>query len=114
MTLFSNPVWWAYAQVFFGAGFNLITAFMLKKAEGFTVFWPSVIALASICMTQFLLSRAMQSGLDMGLSITLVVVTVMVGSCAMGIFWFDDAVSAQKIAGLTLAVVGVAIASMAG
>lgn len=113
MAFFSHPLAIAYIYVFLGAAFNLVTAFMLKKAEGFTVFWPSFIALVCICLTQFLLSRAMRAGLDVGLSVALVVVTVMLGSCIMGVALFGEALSMQKIAGLAVAIIGVAIAALA-
>ena len=111
--LLSNTTFVAYALVFLGAFFNLITAYMLKKAEGFTVFWPSFIALVCICLTQFLLSRAMRSGLDMSIADTLVVVTVMVGSCIMGVMLFSETLTVQKAAGLTIAVLGITLASLA-
>jgi multidrug transporter EmrE-like cation transporter len=103
----------AYGQIALATLFNLGTVYCLKRAEGFTNLWPSIVALVTISLTQWLLSRAMASGMDMGLAIATLVVCVMVGSTLMGIFLFDEPVSAQKAFGFGIAVIGVLIASVA-
>ena len=75
----------AYSQISLATLFNLGTIYYLKKADGFTHFWPSIAALVTISLTQWLLSRAMASGMDMGLAVTTLVVCVMIGSTLMGI-----------------------------
>jgi len=102
-----------YSQIFLATLFNLGTIYYLKKADGFTHFWPSIAALVTISLTQWLLSRAMASGMDVGLAVTTLVVCVMIGSTLMGIFLFGDLVSAQKAVGYGIAIIGVIIASLA-
>ena len=103
----------AYSQISLATLFNLGTIYYLKKADGFTHFWPSIAALVTISLTQWLLSRAMAGGMDMGLAVTTLVVCVMIGSTLMGIFLFGDLVSAQKAVGYGIAIIGVIIASLA-
>ena len=93
----------AYSQISLATLFNLGTVYYLKKADGFTHFWPSIAALVTISLTQWLLSRAMASGMDMGLAVTTLVVCVMIGC---------DLVSAQKALGYGIAIIGVIIASL--
>ena len=92
---------------------NLVAIYFLKKAHGFTVLWPTVWALVAICLTQGLVSRAMESGVDTGLAITIVVVGVMIGSALMGNILFQESLSPQKIVGFGIAILGVALASLA-
>ena len=92
---------------------NLVAVYFLKKAHGFTVLWPTVGALVAICLTQGLIGRAMESGIDTGLAITIIVVGVMIGSALMGNILFQESLSSQKIAGFGIAVLGVAVASLA-
>jgi quaternary ammonium compound-resistance protein SugE len=103
----------AYAQIALATLFNLVTVYCLKRAEGFSRLWPSVVALVTICLTQWLLSRAMASGLEIGLAVATLVVCVMIGAALMGVVLFHEPVSALKAAGFGIAVLGVHIASVA-
>ncbi len=103
----------AYVQVVLATLFNLCTVYFVKKANGFTVLWPTVWALLTIGLTQWMISRAMAGGMDMALSITAVVVCVMIGSTLMGVFLFHESLPALKILGFGLAVAGVVVASLA-
>jgi multidrug transporter EmrE-like cation transporter len=103
----------AYVQIAIATLSNLVTVYYLKKAEGFTHLWPSIVALVTISLTQWLISRAMASGMDMGLAIATLVVCVMIGATLMGIFLFDEPVSAQKAVGFGIAAIGVLMASLA-
>lgn len=93
--------------------FNMVTVYSVKKADGFTVFWPSIIAMVTICVTQFLFSKSMQAGLDVGLAATLISVAVIGGSIIMGVLIFGEPMPPIKILGLVMAVCGVTIATLA-
>lgn len=102
---------WLYLAI--ALVFNVSYVYFLKKAEGFTLLWPSVMALLLICVAQYFISRALVAGMGPGLAIAVVSVCVMLGAALMGAFLFAEPVSAQKTLGFALAIVGVAIASLA-
>ncbi|MDR3425158.1 MAG: SMR family transporter [Alphaproteobacteria bacterium] len=102
-----------YSQLALATLFNLGTVFFLKKAHGFTVFWPTVWAIVTVSLTQWLISRAMEGGMDMGLAVATVVVNVIIGSAIMGVFLFQENLPTQKIIGFGIAIAGIVIASLA-
>lgn len=103
----------AYGYLFLGFLCNMITVYSVKKAEGFAVLWPTVIAMITICITQGLLSKAVHAGLDLGLAAALISVAVISGAVVMGVVLFGEHMSVLKVSGLVLAVTGVTIASLA-
>ncbi len=103
----------AYAQIALATLFNLGTIYYLKKAEGFTRLSPSIAALVMICLTQWLISRAMASGMDMDVAVTTLVVCVMIGAALMGALLFRESLPVQKAVGFGIAVIGVVIAALA-
>lgn len=102
-----------YGQLVLAALCNLVTVYAMKRAEGFTQFWPSMAVLGSICLVQFLVSRVMAGGMQVGMALTAVVVFVMVGSVAMGWLVFGEPLGMQRAAGYALAILGVVIAALA-
>ena len=102
-----------YMQLALATLFNLGTVYCLKKSQGFTILWPTVLVIVTISITQWLVSRAMVSGMDTGLAVTTLVVAVMVGSALMGMLIFHEHLSSQKMVGFGVAIVGVVIVSLA-
>ncbi len=103
----------AYTQIAFATLFNLVTVYCLKQAEGFSRLWPSVVALVTIGLTQWLLSLAIANGLATGLAVATLVVCVMIGAAFMGVVLFHEPVSALQVGGFGIAALGVLIASLA-
>lgn len=102
-----------YGQLVLAALCNLVTVYAMKQADGFTRLWPSVAVVVSICLVQFLISRVMAGGIQVGLALTAVVVFVMLGSVVMGWLVFGEPLQAQRAAGYALAILGVVIAALA-
>jgi len=103
----------AYLYLTIAVMFNMVTVYSVKKADGFTQLWPSVIAMVTICITQALFSKAMQAGLEVGLASAIISVAVIGGAIIMGVMLFNEPMPPLKLAGLLLAVIGVALASWA-
>jgi multidrug transporter EmrE-like cation transporter len=102
-----------YLMIFLGAVSNLFAVYFMKNAAGMSKPWPTYGMVVSILLTQWLVSQAMQAGVKVSLAMTAVVVTVMVGSALMGLFLFSERLGGLQLLGLTLAVIGVAIATLA-
>lgn len=102
-----------YLMIFLGAVSNLFAVYFMKDAAGMSKPWPTFGSVVSILLTQWLISRAMHGGLKVSLAMTAVIVTVMVGSALMGLFLFGERLGVLQCFGLTLAVSGVAIATLA-
>lgn len=111
--LFKNTVFMVYAELALAVAINMVTIYCVKKAEGFTQFWPSVGVIVSISLVQFIVSRTIASGIGTGQAMTTVIVFVMIGSILMGTFLFHEPLPMQKILGMALAIIGVVIASTA-
>ena len=75
--------------------------------------WPVFAVVVTILLTQWLVSVAMESGLNVSLAITGVVVAVMIGSALMSVFLFHETAPLMQWVGLAVAVAGVALANMA-
>lgn len=102
-----------YTMIFLGAVSNLFAVYFMKDAAGMTKPWPTFGSIVAILLTQWLVSQAMQSGIEVSLAMTSVIVTVMVGATLMGLFLFGEQLAIAQWIGLTLAVIGVAIANLA-
>lgn len=68
---------------------EVIWALSLKYAEGFTKFWPSVVAVITIALSMLLLSMAMRE-LPVGLSYGIFVGMGAIGATILGIILFNE------------------------
>jgi multidrug transporter EmrE-like cation transporter len=112
MEILKNSMVLIYGQLVLATVINMITVYCLKKADGFTHLWPSIGVVVSVSFVQYLVSRVMASGMDVGIAMVTVLVFIMIGSVLMGFIVFNETLSFQKVAGLTLAIIGVTIASL--
>jgi len=102
-----------YLLIFVGALSNLIAVYFMKTSEGMSRPWPAFGVVVSSLLTQWCISQSLQNGVKVALSVTAVVVTVMAGSALMGHLLFSERLAALQWCGLTMAVVGVTIATLA-
>lgn len=93
---------------------EVVWAISLKYAEGFTRLWPSVISLASIAASMYLLSAAMRE-LPVGLSYGVFVGMGAVGATVLGIVLFGEPASPLRflfLAMLLASIVGLRVTSL--
>jgi small multidrug resistance pump len=99
-------------MIFLGAVSNLFAVYFMKNAAGMSKPWPTYGMVVSTLLTQWLVSQAMQAGVKVALAMTSLLVTVMVGSALMGHTLFGERLGVLQWLGLTLAIIGIAIATL--
>ena len=85
---------------------EIVWAIGLKYAEGFTRFWPSVITVVAMLVSNFLLGFAMKS-LPVGTSYAVWVGVGAVGTAILGIVLLGESASPGRLASLALIVAGI-------
>jgi multidrug transporter EmrE-like cation transporter len=99
-------------MIFLVAVSNLFAVYFMKDAAGMSKPWPTFGMVVSTLLIQWLISQAMHAGIKVSLAMTSVLVTVIVGSALIGLFVFGERLGGLQWLGLTLAVIGVAIATL--
>ncbi|MFM2356117.1 MAG: hypothetical protein RLZZ528_1853 [Pseudomonadota bacterium] len=79
----------------------------LKYSEGFTRLWPSVLTLAGATLSFWVLSLAMKS-LPVGTAYAVWVGIGAVSTAVLAVMLFAEPVSALRIAGIALIILGIA------
>lgn len=92
---------------------NLIAIYYLKPSRGLTEPGPTAAVVVSILVTQWLVARALMAGGQVGLSITAVVVSVMIGAGVIGWWSEGEKLTAWELVGYAMAVAGVVVANVA-
>lgn len=85
---------------------ELIWAYTMKLSHGFTVLWPSVITVAVLSLSFFLLAKAVKE-FGIGMSYAVFTGIGVVGTSLVGIFVLEESVNALKIASLVLLIAGI-------
>lgn len=85
--------------------FEVIWALGLKSSEGFTRLWPSVITVAAMAVSFYLLSMAMRS-LPVGTAYAVWTGIGAVGTVILGIVWYGDPVTLGRLLCLGLILAG--------
>jgi quaternary ammonium compound-resistance protein SugE len=78
----------------------------LKYTEGFTRLWPSVLVLASMVLSVWLLSLALRT-LPVGTGYAVWTGIGAVGTATLGIFLFGEPATAMRIGSIALIVLGI-------
>lgn len=78
----------------------------IKYTEGFTRLWPSVLTIAAMVLSLWLLSIAMKS-LPMGTAYAVWVGIGAVGTVILGIFLFGESASPARLFSVALIVAGI-------
>ena len=86
--------------------FEVVWALCLKSTEGFSRFWPSVVTIAFMLASFFLLGAAMRS-LPASTAYAVWVGIGAVGAALAGIFLLDEPANAGRVISLALIVIGV-------
>lgn len=85
---------------------EVVWAIGLKQSAGFTKLTPTLITLAAMGVSFYLLSMAMRT-IPLGAAYAVWVGIGAIGAAIAGIFLFDEAVTPLKLASLTLVIAGI-------
>lgn len=85
---------------------EIVWAYTMKLSHGFTVLWPSVITVAVLAGSFFLLAKAVKE-LGIGLTYSVFTGIGVVGTSLVGIFVLNEGVNALKAASLVLLISGI-------
>lgn len=85
----------------------------LKFTAGFTRPLPSVLTVAAMAASFYLLSTALRT-LPLGVAYPVWVGIGVVGAAIAGLIWFDEAMPVMKVASLLLIVAGIVGLKLAG
>jgi quaternary ammonium compound-resistance protein SugE len=96
----------AWLMLIVAGSFEVVWAIGLKRAEGFTRFWPSVITIVAMLVSIVLLGLAMKQ-LPVGTSYAVWVGVGAVGTAILGIVLLGEPASPGRIASLALIVAGI-------
>jgi quaternary ammonium compound-resistance protein SugE len=95
---------WLYLLA--AAGFEIAWAVGLKYTEGFTRLWPSVLVIAGMIASFFLLAQAVRN-IPIGTGYAIWTGIGAVGAAAFGVILFHEPVSWQRLACIALIVAGI-------
>jgi quaternary ammonium compound-resistance protein SugE len=85
--------------------FEVIWAYYMKRSEGFTLLWPSVVTLAAMLLSFGLLSWSMRF-LPLGTAYTVWTGIGAVGAFAVGVIFLGEAVDSLRLMAAALIVSG--------
>ena len=85
---------------------EVVWATGLKKSDGFSKLWPTIVTVVAMLASFYLLAAAMKS-LPMGVSYTVWVGIGAVGSIVVGALWLGERISPAQGVCLALIVVGI-------
>ncbi len=97
----------AWVMLFVAGVLEVFWAIGLKYTEGFTRLWPSVLTIAAIPLSMFLLARATHE-LPIGTAYSVWVGIGALGTSVMGIYLFNEPATPLRLLFLGLLVVAIA------
>jgi quaternary ammonium compound-resistance protein SugE len=86
--------------------FEVAWAIGLRYTQGFTRFWPSVLTSLAIVVSMALLALAVKT-IPIGTAYAVWTGIGVVGTAILGVFLFDESVSASRVVFVTLIVTGI-------
>ena len=96
----------AWVLLLLAAGLEIIFALATGATDGFTVLWPSVIAIVAVVGSIYFLTQALKT-LDVGVGYTVWTGIGSVGTVIMGVVIFGESLSLAEIACFVLIIGGV-------
>lgn len=93
---------------------EIIATSLLKTTEGFTRFGPTLLVLAAYGSAFYLLSRALDEGMQTGIAYALWAGVGVFVIATIGIIAFGEPISPPKVVGLGLIIGGVMTLNLAG
>lgn len=85
---------------------EIVWAYTMKLSHGFTVLWPSVITIAILIISFFLLAKAVNT-LGIGLSYAVFTGIGVVGTTFISIFVLKEGASLLKMLSLGVLIIGI-------
>ncbi len=85
---------------------EIVWAYTMKLSHGFTVLWPSVITVAVLAGSFFLLAKAVKE-LGIGLSYAVFTGIGVVGTTVISIFVLNEGASPLKLVSLGVLIIGI-------
>ena len=102
-----------YLFLAIGISFGIASNSFAKSAEGFTLFFPSVITGITIVACMYALSMVMKN-IPMGITYASFAGLTIISTVVVGIFRFDQMPNFYSIIGLALIIIGVLIVNLLG
>lgn len=96
----------AWVLLLLAAAFEIVFALATHATDGFTVLWPSVIAIVGVAASIYFLTQALKT-LDVGVGYTVWTGIGSVGTVLLGAVVFGDSLGLAKIACFVLIIGGV-------
>jgi quaternary ammonium compound-resistance protein SugE len=96
----------AWTLLILAGGFEVVWALALKRAEGFTRPWPSVLTLVAMLLSIVLLAQALKH-LPVGTAYAVWTGVGAAGAAIFGILFFGESASPAKLLSVALIVTGV-------
>lgn len=96
----------AWALLLLAGAFEVVFALSTGAADGFTVLWPSVIAIVAVTGSIYFLTQALKT-LDVGVGYTVWTGIGSGGTVVLGSVIFDESLGLAKIACFVLIIGGV-------
>ena len=96
----------AWVLLLLAAAFEIIFALATGATDGFTVLWPSVIAVVAVAASIYFLTQALKT-LDVGVGYTIWTGIGSVGTVLLGAVVFGESLGLAKIGAFVLIIGGV-------
>jgi quaternary ammonium compound-resistance protein SugE len=96
----------AWIYLFIAGLFEIGWAIGLKYTDGFTRLWPSLWTAASMALSVWLLAVALRT-LPVGSAYAVWTGIGAIGTAALGVYLFDEPVTAARLASIGLIVAGI-------
>ncbi|WP_253890901.1 DMT family transporter [Actinokineospora diospyrosa] len=94
--------------------FEVVATSLMKSTQGFTQLWPTVTVLAGYAIAFFMLAKALQQGMEIGVGYAIwsaLGTTVIV---IVGALFLNEALTPVKVIGVVLVVAGVVTLNLGG
>jgi len=101
----------AWTALFLSGICEVIWAFFMKRSEGFTLFWPTVISLSTTLLGFLLLAYAMRS-LPLGPTYAIWTGIGAVGTFVLGIAFLGEAATPPRLVAAVLILAGLTLMAL--
>lgn len=98
----------AYLALFVAGLFEIVWVFAMKQSEGFTRLWPSLVTVAAMCISFFLLATSLRS-LPLGTAYAIWTGIGAAGAFVVGVIVFGESASPLRIAAAAMIVCGLVL-----
>lgn len=98
----------SYLLLFLAIVSEVIATSALKASDGMTRLWPAALVVAGYAIAFLLLAQTLKV-LPVGLTYAIWAGVGVVGVALVGVFFFDEAMTLTKAAGIGLIIAGVAL-----